>query len=225
MSNSGDDYIARRLWEVEGGKVYVGGRPLRGADASTFEVLNYMYARDADRAYYPSGALKEADPASFRVLDSGAQFGDVGRFLLSFGGYARDKNYVYHYAYTVGKPSVVRPADPATFHSINGRFGRDERTAFVDHRSIKGARVKSWTLLQGSYSCDDDFCFYDNKRMAGAHRGSFICLPSVRGTWAKDKFRYYQCGRPSTADEYFVQWEGMLKGLAAMRDSLANGRL
>ena len=225
MSNFGDDHRPMRLWEVERGKVYAGGRLLRGADASTFEVLNYVYARDANRVYYPSGTVKEADPASFLVLDSGAAFNDAGRFLLNFESYARDKNNVYHYAYTIGKPSVVRLADPLTFQSINGRFGRDERSAFVDHRQIKGARVKSWTLLQGLYSCDDDYCFYDNKRIAGAHRENFICLPSSRGTWAKDKYHYYDCGTVSTVDQYLAEFNELLNGLAMIRDSLVNGRL
>ena len=225
MNEFGDDYRARRIWEVEGERVYAGGRLIRGADASTFEALNYMYARDARRVYYPTGVLKEADPASFRVLDSGASFNDVGRFLLNFGSYARDESNVYHYAYTVGKPSVVRLADPPSFRSINGKFGRDERSAFIDHRQIKNAQVKSWTLLQGLYSCDDDFCFYDNKRIAGARRESFVCLPSFRGTWAKDKYHYYDCGRVSSAQEYLLALEETLDGLGRFRESLAGGGL
>lgn len=225
MKGFDDDYRARRVWEVEGDRVYAGGGLIRGADASTFEVLNYMYARDAHRVYYPYSVFQEADPASFRVLDSGASFSDVGRFLLNYEGYARDKNGVYHYAYTIGKPSKVRLADPPSFASLNGKFGRDERSAFIDHRQVKGAQVKSWTLLQGLYSCDDDFCFYGNRRIAGARRDSFICLPSFRGTWAKDRYRYYNCGRVSSAEEYLPAFEEMVKGLEGLREALAGGRL
>jgi hypothetical protein len=225
MANFGDDYAVRRHWELRDGKVYSGARILRGADAPTFEILNYLYARDAARVYYSFGTIKDADPSSFRALDSGATFGGTGRVLLNFGSYARDKNGVYHYAYTVGKPSVVRLADPHTFQSINGKFGRDEKSAFIEHSRITHARAKSWTPLQGLYSCDDDFCFYGNRRIAGAHRASFICLPSRSGTWAKDKYRYYHCGKEQTAGQYLVEFEGVLNGLGMMRESLALGRL
>lgn len=225
MIEFGDDYRARRSWEVEGDKVYAGASLLRGADASTFEVLNYMYARDASRVYYPFGVLAEADPASFRALDSGASFSDFGISLLNFESYASDKNNVYHYAYTIGKPSVVRLADPPSFRSLNGKFGRDEKSAFIGHRQIKGAQVKSWTLLQGLYSCDDDFCFYGNKRIVGARRESFICLPSFGGLWAKDKYHYYDCGRVSSADEYLLWFDEMVKGFGVLRESLVGGRL
>lgn len=225
MGNFGDDYPVRRHWELRDEKVYAAGRVLRGADASTFEILNYLYARDAARVYYSFGTIKEADPSSFQVLDSGATFSGAGRFLLSFESYARDQNHVYHYAYTIGKPSVVRLADPHTFQSINGRFGRDEKSAFKDHRRVNHARVKSWTLLQGLYSCDDDFCFYDNRRISGADRASFICLPSRGGTWAKDKYQYYDVGREQTADQYLVELEGLQKRLERVRESLVLGRL
>jgi len=225
MVNFDDDYLVRRHWEVRDGKVYSAGRILRGADAPTFGVLNYLYARDAARVYYPFGTIKEADPLSFQALDSGARFSGPGRFLLSFESYARDQNNVYHYAYTVGKPSVIRSADPPTFQSMYGRFGRDEQSVYIGHTRINHAQVKSWTLLQGAYSCDDDFCFYGSKRIAGAHRASFICLPSPGGTWAKDKYRYYDSGIESTAEKYLAEFDEMTNSLERMKGSLAANQL
>lgn len=224
MIDSGD-LTVRRHWEIQNGKVYSGDRILRGADFSTFEVLNYLYARDANRAYYSFGVIDNADPSSFQALDSGAAFATVGKYLLNFQSYARDKNNVFHYTYTVGKPSIVRLADPSSFRSINGRFGYDEKAVFADHTHIKYAQVKSWTLLQGYYSCDDDFCFYGNKRIVGVDRSSFICLPSSHKTWAKDKHRYYDCGKETTEERYFAAFEDMLRFYEKLRDSLKNGIL
>lgn len=216
---------ARRHWEIQNGKVYSGSRILRGADVSTFKVLNYLYARDAKRVYYSFGKIENADTPSFQALDSGTLFCGTGKFLQNFAGYARDKNNIFHYAYTVGKPSIVQIADSHTFCSINGRFGRDEKTVFVDHRRIKYAQVKSWTLLQGYYSCDDDFCFYDNKRIVGVDRNSFICLPCSFGTWAKDKNFYYTCGIQSTEEKYFAALAETIMHYGKMKESLSNGSL
>jgi len=224
MMDSGD-LIARRHWEIQNGKVYSGSRILRDADISTFEVLNYLYARDANRVYYSFGKIENADAPSFQALDSGASFGGTGKFLLNFESYARDKNNVFHYAYTIGKPSIVRLANLQTFRSINGRFGRDEKAAFIDHRHIKYAQIKSWALLQGLYSCDDDFCFYDNKRIVGVDRNSFICLPCSFGTWAKDKNFYYSCGNQITEERYFAELAETITHYGKIKESLSNGLL
>src|SRR3954467_6835646 len=58
------------LWGVDASKVFTGTWVERGANPKTFQVLNELYAKDR-KIYYLGGALKTADPETFRVLDKG----------------------------------------------------------------------------------------------------------------------------------------------------------
>ena len=81
--------------------VHTNGNPIRDADPATFRVLQGAYAQDARRIFYFTDAITDADAASFRALD---------------GPYAADARRVYW----MGK--VIDGADPVTFRVLNAAF-------------------------------------------------------------------------------------------------------
>jgi len=68
-------------WITDEQVVYGNCGALKGADASSFQILNETWAKDAKRVYSVGMRLLKADAPSFHVLN---------------GLYAKDKNYCYY---------------------------------------------------------------------------------------------------------------------------------
>src|SRR5208282_390559 len=160
------------VWSNDGKQVCYRGRPVRGADPKTFEVLLGNYARDArsvffhslkspaDRAtfrvlnanfgvdatqaYFVVSPIRDADPKTFRVLDSslvhnGSSFVS-GAFLQA--GYAADANSVW---FASGEGVYrLKTADPKTFVSRGNRFGYDSEHVFFERAMLPGADRLTW---------------------------------------------------------------------------------
>ncbi len=78
-------------------QVYYAYKLIKGADAKTFEILDYSYAKDINNVYFRGKKLKNTDLKTFEVL--------------SFD-YAKDINNVYSY----GKK--LNEVDPETFEIL-----------------------------------------------------------------------------------------------------------
>jgi hypothetical protein len=59
------------IWGKDAERVYTQSSVNKLADRNSFEVLNHIYAKDDNRVFYLSGWIKEADVKTFRVLDEG----------------------------------------------------------------------------------------------------------------------------------------------------------
>ena len=218
-----DKPIKEDAWRIEGGKVYWGssGKPMRGADAATFKVLNEiwakdakrvfvydslirgadaesfevfncLYARDSTRAYYSYGIIKTADHSTFRALDSGIR--NTRHPWKSHSGFAADTDAVYHYALTVGKPSILKGADPATFESLGCDFGKDSERVYFQHARVPKADPSTFRLLGFHYATDGKKIFYANRIVEGADVDSFKEDPDD-DTAGRDRFRFYKRGK------------------------------
>jgi len=212
-------------WATDGHVVYSLGDPVRGADASTFVVLSEVFAKDRVAVYYLGGKAKGLDATTFEALDPGAQFLSPGAAGIGYEGYGSDSKSVYHYAYTVGKPSVVRGADRDSFRSLDGKFGKDRDRVYVGHRTVKGADPGSWFRLQALYSRDKQAVFYDNFEISGADPASFIALWGRRGVWAKDKNCFYEIGRPRPMADYLHDLEKELAHLNQVKVAIQASKL
>jgi hypothetical protein len=212
-------------WARDTEHVYSAGSVLRDAKRQSFRVLSYVFGKDDSIVFFLSGSVREADAASFEALDSGCHFAAPGAHPVSYAGYGRDRTQVYHYVFTVGRPCVVRGALRESFQSLEGTFGKDARTVFVDKRAIKGARPVSWFRLQGPYSRDSDRIFYGNAVVEGADPGSFICLWGAHGTWAKDATNYYNIGRPATQEAYLNVLSAEVEHIERAKANLIAGKL
>jgi hypothetical protein len=156
--------------------VYVNGRPLPGADASTFELLDRPgFAKDSQHVYQYERVFSD-DPAHFELLA---------------GDLSKDSAAVYR------PDGSVLSNDPAHFAIVSNRdhylFTKDNRDVHVNGNPIAGADPATFRVLQGAYSGDGRHVFYFSDQIAGADIALFRVL---EGPYANDSVRVYWMGRP-----------------------------
>lgn len=156
--------------------VYVDGRPLPGADAGSFELLNRPgFAKDAHHVYQRDRRLSD-DPAHFELLD---------------GELSKDSAAVYW------SDGAVLSDDPAHFAIVSNAdhylFTKDATTVHVNGNPIDGADPSTFEVLQGAYARDNDRVYYFTDQIAGADLASFRVLD---GPYAADATRVYWMGKP-----------------------------
>ena len=183
--------VLNQIWARDSKHVFVYDSLIRGADAGSFEVFNELYARDINRAYYSFGAIKNADPATFHALDNGLR---KTRYpWKSHSGFAADRAAVYHYTLTIGKPSILRGADPASFKPLECDYGMDASRVYFQHTRVPKAKPPSFRLLGLHYATDGKHIFYANRVVEGADVASFSEDPDD-GTIGRDAFTQYRTG-------------------------------
>ena len=91
------------------------GIRLRGADAASFQALNYAYAMDISAVYTTSGRIASADTSTFQILDNGQNASGTPQ------GYAKDKNNVYFHNGD-GKVKVLKTANVRSFQSLGDTY-------------------------------------------------------------------------------------------------------
>jgi hypothetical protein len=187
-------------WSRDRSRVYLGGRPLRGADPTTFTVLSRIAARDRHHVYLIDfGRVRDADASTYEVLTPEIEVDDAELCRE----YSRDRNHVFHKVLTIGKLSIVRGADPATFRAVASGFGMDATQVFCELQRLPKADPRSWQRLDPVYSKDAARVYHYNKVIEGADAATFGVLPLDRTGWARDARRFYFAGQPSDAEGYF----------------------
>jgi hypothetical protein len=196
-------------WANDDKHVYYAMYVLNKADPASFVRLNSLYGKDKNFAYSAFGhVVKDADPNTFEVLDSGIPTEKLFNFKqLNTAGYARDKNYVFYYVATEGRPTKIKGANPNTFVSLGNEYGRDNKSVFCQKKKIQGASLPDWRYLGWWYSIDNKKVYYENKAIPNADIESFILLESFFVVWAKDKNNYYVNGAISSKDLYVKDLE------------------
>lgn len=155
---------------------YFDGRPISGADATTFEVLNRSgFAKDRSHVYQLDRPISD-DPAHFELLD---------------GGLSKDSTSVY---WTDGG---VLSKDPAHFTVVSNSdhylFTKDSRTVQVNGNPITDAEPATFRVLQGAYAQDARHVFYFSDAIENADAATFRPLD---GPYASDVHRVYWMGKP-----------------------------
>lgn len=182
------------VWARDHAHVFERDRLLRYADRDTFQVLNELYAKDANAVFYAEGQIKNADAETFMAFVA-----DDGCGLRS---YAKDKNNVYHQVFTIGKPVVVRKADPNSFRSVGRGYGIDEESVFYEATLLKGADPSTWQVLPGGgYSRDKKSVYFGTESVAGAAIDSFEVLPGWQ--FSRDANNYFRQHEKIAKEEYF----------------------
>lgn len=83
---------------------------IENADISSFEIINFNWAKDKNTVYYNGRPVSNIDSKTFRYLDY---------------HYAVDKSYVYY------DDQIIEGADAATFKHINGtQDGKDKNNCY-----------------------------------------------------------------------------------------------
>jgi hypothetical protein len=210
---------------------------ISGADAASFQALTEHYAKDRRAVYYADTFRRgqeyyailhikvvelDADPASFRVLDSrdastalgyardkdhvwfeGQPFPgpDAASFAPMRGGFARDARQVFY----TREPMPV--ADPASFEAIDDSWSKDAGHVFwsdVDlgsdpagalvNRVTEGADPKTFQALDGGYGKDAAHVFFEGRVVEGADPASFVVREGSDPGDAHDKNGDYNHG-------------------------------
>ncbi|HEX3626863.1 MAG TPA: DKNYY domain-containing protein [Verrucomicrobiae bacterium] len=188
-------------------------------DRATFRALNANFGVDSSHAYFVVTPIKDADPQTFRVLDSSY----IPRLdWFSNGGYVADVNSVWF----ASKNGIyrIKNADPKTFVSLGNGFGYDHQNVYYENAQLPGADRATWRVWRGNLSVDRDSVFFTNKKIADVDRPS-IWLLTPHGCFM-DRHRVYSNGVPISIEQYF---ECCLKFSAEHcaweRDWLSNGKL
>jgi hypothetical protein len=193
-------------WAKDKNYCYSAHARLHGADANSFTVLNYTYAKDDFNIWTVGGKIKDVDVETFVVCDRGKH--SLGKSydknkdewyeLFVPYGYGKDKNNVYYYD-SSGKPNIVKNASPETFISLDDNyFGYDENSVFCGIKKLQKANPKTWKKIKDLYyySKDKNIVYYFNRIIKEADFETFEVLEKdiKQGAvlqLAKDKNNYY----------------------------------
>ncbi|MCJ8155539.1 DKNYY domain-containing protein [Chryseobacterium sp. SSA4.19] len=206
-------FIYDGIFAKDDRKCFCGENWLKDADVDTFEPLNYTYAIDKNNVYTITGKVKDADIATFKVLDDGKSllgYNRIGIPEYTFYSYVKDKNNVYYHNYE-GKPKVIKNADGDTFISLyDGYFAKDKNYVYGNGKIIKNADVKSWDTLSeipnSYYSKDSKRIFYGFWEIKADYETFELEIPekakSVEYQLAKDKDNFYRNGEIISKEDF-----------------------
>ena len=139
------DFHCWHYWGKSSSSCYMGGIRLRGADAASFQALNYAYAIDISTVYTTSGRIAGVDASTFQILDNGQSESGASQ------GYAKDKYNVYFHNGD-GKVKVLKTADVCSFQSFGDTFfAKDCKHIYAYGKILLKADLSSWKLIGHLY--------------------------------------------------------------------------
>ena len=207
------------VWAKDDAHIFQRDKLLRTADRQTFHVLNELYAKDVNSVFYTEGQIKDADAETFSAFDADDEGG--------LRSYAKDKNNVYHRVFTIGKPVVVRKADPNSFRAVGRGYGIDAKSVFYESTRLKGADPATWSLLPGGHYSRDKTSVYSGPQLVpGADRDSFEVLPGLY--FARDRQHYFRHNEKITKQEYFDEFQKLFVFIGTVAEGIVTdnqGRL
>lgn len=171
----------RSAYSMNGSSVYYDGIPIQEANAKSFQILGYGYAKDANFVYLDGRVLEFVDPYGFRVIDNSHQREpQPGDFDHGHGS----------------------PHDPSLEHSPNhGHNHKNHREksgyfksnwdVFYDGGQIEGAHAQSFVELEYGYAKDSFNVYYKGRKVDGAMPSKFVI---DRDGYAHDTFGTYYRG-------------------------------
>ena len=173
-------YAAKRAGQVA---------ELVGADADTFKVINYEYAKDKSRVYYKSIAL-EADPATF---------------CLDEEGLPKDFNSVF---FIEEQPDgqvvsrIIEDAAPVTYTKIKNHrnWGKDHAHFFFKNKKLD-VDFKSFEFINSVWAKDKDRVYQLNEEGVTAIGANVSNLRVLNEHFLCDKQHVYFSGEMPGEEE------------------------
>jgi hypothetical protein len=161
---------------------------LDNADAFTFSVLGYGYAKDTSTAWHKEKQFEVSDIQSLNAVDlmivkdknhvyvegkkvagcDGASFERINNF------YARDNKRYYHISGDMIE-FRLKPVDCdyKTYELLDYTYSRDKNNVFYNGEKIPGASSFSFQLINPPYSKDHQYIFYENSILVKADPATF----------------------------------------------------
>lgn len=169
------------MYVINGKRLTFRGKPMRGVDVASFEVLGDVWARDAAHVYWCGRKLAKADRDSFRVISHSCAF-DAKRFYcyglglhadvkrppgfegrgvraLDDGYFLADERVWWN------APLRAVDAAPATFEALGAGYGRDGARVLYKGEPLAGADAASFTV-DGQLGRDRDAVYFRGARDA-----------------------------------------------------------
>jgi len=194
--------------------------PMPAVDAASFHQIigDYgEYGADIHHVYHESNLIEGADPASFvdingecwkdksKVYWEGCpiQGADPRTFVVLKDGWFKDARRAYNGAF-----SSMQVRDPSSFESINGDWARDSKAYYfggyyanAEAGEVVGADYSTFHILKGAFARDRKNIYWGSMAIKNADLGSFE-VGGGQHLQAKDRFRYYEFGKPVAKQEW-----------------------
>jgi hypothetical protein len=131
-------------YDIADDKVLWLGKPVKAADAKTFEILHEKIGRDASHVFFGASQAK-VDAKSIEILSD---------------GYARDANIAYEILQTKLKP--LKKADAKSFEALSATYARDRRSAFFRDKPLRKCNLKALRPIHKLLATDGERLFWTN---------------------------------------------------------------
>lgn len=187
ITNNGGYYIRGRT------VYYLGGFPstafeIEGADVRSFTDIDTVYAYDKDRVYLHGIPITDADPATFRLLESPFSADashvfvqteifsdDPDHFEFLDGALMRDSHHIYW-------DVDILSDDPASLVVLSSTEGytyfKDSANVYIQGNPIEEADLASFEVIGQPYARDVANMYYFDEVIQGADAASFEIIDS-----------------------------------------------
>lgn len=174
-------------YETRDGSVYYKDYLLREADYASFEVLNNVFAKDKKHAYYRGISLTDADGTSFRALND--HYGKDKTLVFYCDNYLDFKLFE-----TSRKDKIIRmyTADATSFEVIESEYAKDKDQCYNKDTGFAVNDLASFQPLDYGYGKDNVTGYCDLKPIPGSHGPSFTVLSAY---YSKDSQHVYYTSR------------------------------
>ncbi len=212
-------------YSVMGNRVMYNKKEVKIADAASFQVLGYGYAKDKNNVYLDGEILRFVDPQGFHLHGQSIQQGATGEVTAGRGHaagqtggnvdhpYAGTNGHMYGGnngyqigdghdgpGYHIGNDGDARPAD-AHYHITKW-------DVYFEGKKISGASASSFKDLGNGYGKDSFDVYYMGEKIKRASASSFKVLGYG---YSKDSFNVYYNGveiKGASANSFKVDSRG-----------------
>jgi len=181
-------------------RCYRAGEAFREADPATFEVLNIYFARDKNHIYNVAGIDKKVDYETFTVLDTGFFVDEEGRKRKTTS-FAKDKNGLWMMEYYSYKPVAIKGVDAESFERIDDSYARDKKYLLWRGKKVIKADPATFVALNANYGKDARNLIFQDTLFRQADYETFQVFKE-NITIAKDKNTYYHFDAEITEAEF-----------------------
>lgn len=208
------------MYAVKNNKVTYDNKTIREADARSFQVLGYGYAKDRYNVYLDGNVLRFVDPQTFRVQGQPNNMGPVqampgepqpghghgegmhpGEPQPGNGYHIGDEFHGQYHPerldYMITRNEVyfagrrIAGASATTFKDLGEGYGKDAFDVYYYGEKIKGASASSFKVVGEGYSRDNFSAFFRGKEIKGSSGSTFKLIGQG---YAKDAFDVYYYG-------------------------------
>lgn len=165
--------VVSRQFVKDSHAVYFGG-DVFSDDPAHFEEIGHPgsdYFKDSHQCWYDIYALKNADPATIRLIGRNA---------------AADARRVFR------EMNEIEGADLKTFQALEYDFSRDARFVYFKNMTLEGVNPATFRAFNADYYADDQHCYYYMNLIPNADPATFQLVDSC---YAKDARQVYCNGR------------------------------